>query len=1001
MTSNILGSIYTTTISAEKYIVISSQNIELSGNVIMKKQVTISKGLLNTNSLIPNVTNIASLGSTGNNWSNAYINDVSINNNLQVTGNVYISGNLEASNIYTKSEIDASFENLYTIDHIDNSFQNVYTRGAIDTSFANVYTSVQFDSSYANVYTRGHIDQSFSNVYTRIHIDNSFANVYTRGAIDQSFANIYTRGLIDLSFANVYTRGHIDQSFANVYTRIYIDQSFANVYTRGVIDTSFANIYTRIQVDNSFVTKRVVELSLNALPTSSGGGSSSSIVLTSISNDLIPLTTNTYNLGSTTKFWNNAYINNLRASNRVYQDINSGPLYEINSTVQTWEWHRTNALSLGKSLATILSVEQNEKVKNLLAGSAAFIGGKRTTNSATAGGKTSADWQWVNGDIWSYTNFANGEPNNIAQQYIQIYADGTWDDVGNISMRAVYMSYGGNDISWNAVNGYYGLAKDAYPSLNPQSSGVLAVSSWISRNAIIAVWWSVCWSPELGIFLAVGNGGSLTSPNGITWNNQSGGAGFFVCWSPELRIFVSVSQSIISTSPNGIVWSTINVASIHWVGVCWSPELRIFVAVARDGTLNKVMTSQDGISWIPRTSANENNGWRSVCWSPELGLFVAVANSGTVTNRVMTSSNGIIWTGRLSANEGNGWHSVCWSKELGLFVAVAFTGTNRVMTSSNGITWTGILSPNTDSNAWRTVCWSKELRLFVAVAENGSNRVMSSPNGRDWTMRLSSPETAAWSGICWSPELGIFAAVAWSGVPFDTTNRVMTSSLKVRPPTSYNVFDSSFNSIDETGKWTFLNMEVKTLTVTGTFTNTSDDRLKHNEVIITNGLDVIDKLNPKFYQKTQTLLDASYNGDLSGQAWTYEAGLIAQELLQIPDLSFAVCGGDYYQESYILKNQSNDISTNYYDISRNYYDISTNYINRANYYDTSANYDISYNLITQPYSLNYTSIYVYVFAAIKELHAKVKAQETAIYNRQAIINNCITRIETLEQRNQV
>jgi hypothetical protein len=192
-------------------------------------------------------------------------------------------------------------------------------------------------------------------------------------------------------------------------------------------------------------------------------------------------------------------------------------------------------------------------------------------------------------------------------------------------------------------------------------------------------------------------------------------------------------------------------------------------------------------------------------------------------------------------------------------------------------------------------------------------------------------------------------------------------------------------------------MAVTTLNVTGTFTNSSDDRLKHNEVIITNGLDVIEQLNPKFYQKTQTLLDASYNGDLSGQAWTYEAGLIAQELLQIPDLSFVVSGGDYYQESYNYY----DISSNYYDISTNYYDISTNYINRANYYDTSANYDISYNLIAQPYSLNYTSIYVYVFAAIKELHAKVKAQETAIYNRQAIINNCITRIETLEQRNQV
>jgi hypothetical protein len=987
MGSNILGSIYTTTISSEKYIVISSQNIELSGNII------ISNGLLNTNSLIPNVTNSASLGTSSKIWSNAYINDVSINNNLQVTGNVYISGNLEASNIYTKSTIDASFGDVYTIDHIDNSFQNVYTRGAIDTSFGNVYTISYIDLSFADVYTRGYIDQSFANVYTRRQVDTSFANVYTRGAIDQSFANVYTRGQIDTSFANVYTISHVDLSVANVYTITQFDNSFANVYTRGVIDTSFANIYTRIQVDNSFVTKRVVELSLNALPASSGGGgSSSSIVLTSISNDLVPLTTNTYNLGSTTKYWNNSYINNLRVSNRVYQDINSGPFYEINSTVQTWEWHRTNALSLGKTLAVILNATQNEKVKNLLAGSAAFIGGKRTTNSAIAGGKTSADWQWVNGDIWSYTNFAGGEPNTIAQQYIQIYADGTWDDIGVVSMRAVYMSYV-EDPSWSAVNGYYGLAKDAYPGLNPLSSGVKAVQSWTGRTAPEDNnWASVCWSPQLRLFVAVASNGTnrvMISPNGITWTLilfTEANSWKSVCWSSELRMFVAVADGGINNnramySYNGTNWTSKTVEACNWHNVCWSAELGIFVAVARIGT-NRVMTSSNGIDWTSILGV-ESSDWYGVCWSPQLRLFVAVG-----TNRVMTSNNGSIWNA-IAAEQNNDWLNVCWSAELGLFVAVSWNGINRVMTSNNGINWN--LRSAAETNNWINVCWSPQLELFVAISDNGVNKVMSSPDGINWTSRTAAA-AHDWYGICWSPELGIFVSVG------NGTIRVMTSSLKGCPPTSYNVFDSSFNSIDETGKWTFQNMAVSTLNVTGTFTNSSDDRLKHNEVVIANGLDVIDRLNPKFYQKTQVMLDASYNGDLSGQAWTYEAGLIAQELLQIPDLSFVVSGGDYYQESYNYYDISNanyyHISSNYYDISSNYYDISSNYINRANY-------DISYNLIAQPYSLNYTSIYVYVFAAIKELHAKVKAQETAILNRQAIINNCITRIETLEQRNQV
>ena len=282
------------------------------------------------------------------------------------------------------------------------------------------------------------------------------------------------------------------------------------------------------------------------------------------------------------------------------------------------------------------------------------------------------------------------------------------------------------------------------------------------------------------------------------------------------------------------------------------------------------------------------------------------------------------------------------------------------MTSSNGINWTYIL--NVPSGTWWNVTWSPELELFVASAHGGN--IMTSPDGINWTSRTAL--AGIWYSSCWSPELGIFVAVGYG------TNRVMTSSLKGRPPTSYNVFDSSFNRIDETGKWDFLNIAVSTLNVTGTFTNSSDDRLKHNEVVIANGLDVIDRLTPKFYQKTQDMLDAHYYGDLSGHNWSYEAGLIAQELLQINDLSFAVSGGDYYQESYILKNQSNDISN-------------------ANYDPSGNNYEISYNLIAQPYSLNYNSIIVYGLAAIKELHAKVKSQETTI-------SSLITRIELLEQK---
>ena len=81
---------------------------------------------------------------------------------------------------------------------------------------------------------------------------------------------------------------------------------------------------------------------------------------------------------------------------------------------------------------------------------------------------------------------------------------------------------------------------------------------------------------------------------------------------------------------------------------------------------------------------------------------------------------------------------------------------------------------------------------------------MTSSDGITWTSRTPA-QVNVWRSICWSPELGIFAAIAGSG-----TNRVMTSSLKGRPPTSYNVFDSSFNRIDESGNWTFSAIDIST-----------------------------------------------------------------------------------------------------------------------------------------------------------------------------------------------
>jgi hypothetical protein len=287
-------------------------------------------------------------------------------------------------------------------------------------------------------------------------------------------------------------------------------------------------------------------------------------------------------------------------------------------------------------------------------------------------------------------------------------------------------------------------------------------------------WFGICFSEELGLFVAVASSGAnsvMTSVNGINWTGRAssldGNAWRSVCWSPSLNLFAAVSISgtnRVMTSVNGITWSP-RVSAVEansWNSVCWSPQLNLFVAVSTNGT-NRVMTSVDGITWTPRVSAGETNSWYSVCWSPTLSLFASVSYDGT--NRVMTSPDGINWTMQTSTASSS-WYSICWGSTINLFVAVAGTGTNRVMTSPDGITWT--IRTSIDGNAWNSVCWGEAYGLFLATGYSGSSRVMTSPDGITWTARASSVESNSWYGVCYSNALKMFCAVSYTG-----SNRVM------------------------------------------------------------------------------------------------------------------------------------------------------------------------------------------------------------------------------------
>ena len=133
--------------------------------------------------------------------------------------------------------------------------------------------------------------------------------------------------------------------------------------------------------------------------------------------------------------------------------------------------------------------------------------------------------------------------------------------------------------------------------------------------------------------------------------------------------------------------------------------------------------------------------------------------------------------------------------------------------------------------------------------------------------------------------------------------------------------------------------------------NPSDDRLKHNEIHITNGLDIIRQLKPQKYQKTLQMKEVDYNGDISGY-WHWESGFIAQEILEINDLKYIVKGGDRI--------------------------------------------DDSGNIVPEIYHLEgYKDIFVYNVQATKELDTIVQTQQNKINNLEAentLIKNALNEL---------
>lgn len=385
-----------------------------------------------------------------------------------------------------------------------------------------------------------------------------------------------------------------------------------------------------------------------------------------------------------------------------------------------------------------------------------------------------------------------GIANGVKGRKLQIF------NVGNYSIILPYEN--SDSLAQNRFRFQSGYSAIIEPGTNITLYYYAALQRWITGTETVDIagrwsvgtcpvgdWYSVTYSPDLNLFVAVGAGNGdgatgnfvMTSPDGFSWTAQTAPAPGTalrrygsVCWSPSLGLFVAVGNGTtnqIITSPNGIAWTAQTPASVFNLNcVAWSETLGIFVAAGGDGTTNsptnKIQTSTDGVVWTNRTSP-QTQSWLAIIWADSIGKFVMVGGTTFATYRAAYSFNGTSWTG-VSDAASSVRDVVAWSESLSLFIST-HSNTDQVgIASPDGVTWTRYISiPRASGMAWSDVIGSF---LTVGTPENSEfNKSYYSFDGFGWVQGASYPNQYRWRGMCWSSEKNIYVAVG--------LNNVMTS----------------------------------------------------------------------------------------------------------------------------------------------------------------------------------------------------------------------------------
>ena len=707
--------------------------------------------------IIPSINNTFKLGDISKNWSNAYINDISVTN-IDVSGALNVAGTISASNIYTKSQVDVSFVSKQLFDASLSSIQltNVYTKTEVDVSFI---SKQYFEASY-NVLvssiqtgTSGGTSGGTSSDTTltiknnidlnQLHYDS---NLYYKGQLTNKTSTISGIGktLALSDDGRTIVIGSNKNGLANVIPEIYVYYYIENSWVQKGLSIKGTS--------GSYFGKKVAI-----------SGNGEVISISDINGNIYLykwkyMTNNTYNTNPLIGAWT-------KLGATIKRENGHGISMSLN--------YSGDKMACGSYLATTLLSDINNNYTNWQAYTI-----KNPTNTSDYGG---GDRQVV---CWNGSFFAA--------------------IIGSVAT----ISYDGKDWSkLNRINStkYVGICWNGSIFCAVGSSAIITSIdglNWTSRTSPNNNWKDVCWGNN--IFVAVSSNSIAVSSDGITWTSKTIPITTdwkCITWGKDK--FVVGGQGGFMTSSDGSTWTYIiapDSANMLIVGICWSGS--IFCALSGSGTFRSLISS-DGIIW---------NAYRISPINGQQKTLTHISWNGTVFccqlhNGIIYSYDGIYWVTLdevifpVTANSSNYSSNLAWNGQvfvgivynLGQSVVSPINFPNHVPHRTHNVTEISIWNSNYNplNNTFTSICFGNN--IFVAISNTGitNNRVIVSYNGIDWYPSTSDIENNNWISVTFGYDK--FCAIANSG---ETNNRIMISYDGMKwQPISYTENFPSLNTI--------------------------------------------------------------------------------------------------------------------------------------------------------------------------------------------------------------